>query len=47
MAETVRSLKRAGLGVLLCEQNLRFASSVADRVYRLEKGRALEEARTP
>ena len=47
MAEAVRSLKRAGLGVLLCEQNPRFAASVADRVYRLEKGRALEEARTP
>ncbi len=47
MAEAVRSLKRAGLGVLLCEQNPRFAAGVADRVYRLEKGRALEEAKTP
>jgi branched-chain amino acid transport system ATP-binding protein len=47
MAEAVRRLKRAGLGVLLCEQNPRFAAGVADRVYRLEKGRALEEAKTP
>lgn len=41
MAEAVRNLKRAGLGVLLCEQNPRFAGDVADRVYRIEKGRVL------
>jgi branched-chain amino acid transport system ATP-binding protein len=41
MAEAVRSLKGAGLGVLLCEQNPRFAGDVADRVYRIEKGRIL------
>ena len=38
MAEAVRDLKRAGLSVLLCEQNPRFAGDVADRVYRIEKG---------
>jgi branched-chain amino acid transport system ATP-binding protein len=38
MAEAVRDLKRSGLGVLLCEQNPRFAGDVADRVYRIEKG---------
>ena len=43
MAEAVRSLKGAGLGVLLCEQNPRFAGGVADRVYRIEKGRILPE----
>ncbi len=43
MAETVRNLKSAGLGVLLCEQNPRFAGDVADRVYRIEKGRVLPE----
>lgn len=41
MAEAVRSLKSAGLSVLLCEQNPRFAGDVADRVYRIEKGRVL------
>ena len=39
MAETVRVLKRAGVAVLLSEQNLRFAGAVADRAYVLEKGR--------
>lgn len=39
IAEAVGELKRAGLSVLLCEQNLRFAESVADRVVRIEKGR--------
>jgi len=43
MAEAVRNLKGAGLGVLLCEQNPRFAGDVADRVYRIEKGRVLPE----
>jgi len=43
MAEAVRSLKGAGLGVLLCEQNPRFAGELADRVYRIEKGRVLPE----
>jgi len=41
MAEAVRNLKSAGLSVLLCEQNPRFAGEVADRVYRIEKGRVL------
>jgi branched-chain amino acid transport system ATP-binding protein len=41
MAEAVRSLKNAGLSVLLCEQNPRFAGDIADRVYRIEKGRIL------
>jgi branched-chain amino acid transport system ATP-binding protein len=43
MAEAVRNLKGAGLSVLLCEQNPRFAGDVADRVYRIEKGRVLPE----
>lgn len=43
MAETVRSLKGAGLSVLLCEQNPRFAAGVADRVYRIEKGRVFPQ----
>jgi branched-chain amino acid transport system ATP-binding protein len=39
MAETIRSLKREGLAVLLSEQNLRFAGHVADRAAIIEKGR--------
>ena len=39
MAGTIRELRREGLGVLLCEQNLRFARLVADRACIIEKGR--------
>ena len=38
MARTVLELKREGLTVLLCEQNLHFAQAVADRAFVLEKG---------
>ena len=39
IAKTIRELKRDGLSVLLCEQNLRFARLVADRACIIEKGR--------
>src|SRR5262247_3567227 len=39
MAATIRTLKREGLTVLLCEQNLHFARAVSDRAVILEKGR--------
>jgi branched-chain amino acid transport system ATP-binding protein len=39
IAKTIRELKREGLSVLLCEQNLRFARLVADRACIIEKGR--------
>lgn len=39
MAEAIGELKRAGLAVLLCEQNARFAESLVDRTYFIEKGR--------
>ena len=39
VAKTIRELKREGLSVLLCEQNLRFARLVADRVCIIDKGR--------
>ncbi len=39
VAATIRELKREGLSVLLCEQNLRYARLVADRVCIIEKGR--------
>jgi branched-chain amino acid transport system ATP-binding protein len=38
MAKTVRELKREGLTVLLSEQNMNFASAVADRAYLIEQG---------
>jgi branched-chain amino acid transport system ATP-binding protein len=38
MAQTVRELKENGLTVLLSEQNLRFARTVADRALIIEKG---------
>ena len=39
VAATIREMKREGLSVLLCEQNLRYARLVADRVCIIEKGR--------
>jgi len=38
MADMIVELKKQGLSVLLSEQNLPFASAVADRVHVLEKG---------
>ena len=38
MAAAVGEVKRAGLSVLLCEQNAHFAQSLVDRTYRIEKG---------
>jgi branched-chain amino acid transport system ATP-binding protein len=38
MAIAVRRMKDQGIGVLLSEQNLAFASAVADRTYIIEKG---------
>ena len=39
MAVAIRALKKEGLSVLLSEQNLHFATSVADRAYIIERGR--------
>jgi branched-chain amino acid transport system ATP-binding protein len=38
MADAVDELKRAGVSVLLCEQNARFAARVVDRTYTIERG---------
>ncbi|WP_295854210.1 ABC transporter ATP-binding protein [uncultured Xylophilus sp.] len=38
MARTILALKQQGVGILLSEQNLRFAERVSDRAYVLEKG---------
>ena len=39
VAASIHELKREGLSVLLCEQNLRYARRVADRACIMEKGR--------
>jgi len=39
VAAAIRELKREGLSVLLCEQNLRYARLVADRACIIEQGR--------
>jgi branched-chain amino acid transport system ATP-binding protein len=38
MVATILELKRAGVSILLSEQNVHFAELVSDRVYVLEKG---------
>ena len=38
MAEAILAMKREGVAVLLCEQNLAFASTVCDRAYVIERG---------
>jgi branched-chain amino acid transport system ATP-binding protein len=38
MTLAIEELKRAGLSVLLCEQNASFAHGLVDRSYRIEKG---------
>jgi len=39
IAAAIRELKREGMSVLLCEQNLRYARLAADRVCIIEQGR--------
>jgi branched-chain amino acid transport system ATP-binding protein len=41
VAETLRKLKARGIALLLAEQNLQMAFSVADRGYVLETGTAV------
>jgi branched-chain amino acid transport system ATP-binding protein len=38
MTATILELKRDGLAILLCEQNLIFAQAVADRAVIIETG---------
>ena len=42
IGETVRALKKEGFTIVLVEQNLRFAASVADRHYVVEQGRVID-----
>ena len=44
VAKAIREMKRAGVTVVLAEQSLRFTEQVADRIYRMAKGRLLAEA---
>ncbi|SEM27979.1 amino acid/amide ABC transporter ATP-binding protein 2, HAAT family [Roseovarius azorensis] len=39
---TIRELKKEGFTIVLVEQNLRFAASVADRHYVVEQGRVID-----
>jgi branched-chain amino acid transport system ATP-binding protein len=45
VAETITALRAAGNGVLVAEQDIRFAVGVADRVYVVENGRTVAEGR--
>ena len=45
LGEVIRSLKLRGYTVLLVEQNFRFASLLADRLYVIEHGTVVEEIR--
>ena len=38
MVQMILALKRQGVSILLCEQNMHFAELVSDRAYVLEKG---------
>jgi branched-chain amino acid transport system ATP-binding protein len=40
IAQAIGTLKREGLSVLLCDQNLRFARRIAERAVVIEQGRA-------
>jgi branched-chain amino acid transport system ATP-binding protein len=39
---TIRRLKAEGFTILLVEQNFRFAATVADRHYVMERGRVVD-----
>jgi len=44
LAELMRSLKAAGVTILLVEQNLEFALSLADEAYVMDKGRIVHRS---
>ena len=43
IGNVIRKLKQDGFTILLVEQNLRFAATVADRHYVMERGRIVDE----
>jgi branched-chain amino acid transport system ATP-binding protein len=44
---TIRRLKAEGFTILLVEQNLKFAASIADRHYVMDRGRMVDEIAAP
>ena len=42
IGKTISILKQQGFTILLVEQNFRFAASVADRFYVVERGRVID-----
>ena len=44
---TIRRLKTEGFTILLVEQNLKFAASIADRHYVMDRGRVVDEIAAP
>jgi branched-chain amino acid transport system ATP-binding protein len=42
IGRTIRQLKQTGFTILLVEQNFRFAATVADRHYVMERGRVVD-----
>ena len=38
MADAILAMKREGISIVLCEQNLHFARLISDRAYIIEKG---------
>jgi branched-chain amino acid transport system ATP-binding protein len=43
IGKTIRALKQQGFTILLVEQNFRFASTIADRYYVMERGRIIDQ----
>ena len=43
IGNTIRKLKEQGFTILLVEQNFRFAATVADRYYVMERGRVIDK----
>lgn len=43
VGETIRALRGEGMGVLVAEQDIRFAVGMADRIYLIENGRTVAE----
>jgi len=43
LSQVIQGLKERGFTILLVEQNFRFASKLADRMYVVERGRIAAE----
>src|SRR5207344_796524 len=47
IGRTIAKLKTEGFTILLVEQNLKFAASIADRHYVMDRGRVVDEIAAP